>query len=102
MISAVKPKLNTLIIFFAKPFSQVDPNILTLLGLLPPMIFLYLIINGYYIWALVSFAGLFLDTLDGAVARLSGKTSQFGGLLDSTFVRFADSLYIFGFVFPSP
>jgi archaetidylinositol phosphate synthase len=87
------------ILFFAKPFKAVDPNILTLLGLLPPVIFLWLMLSGHYVWALVSFLGLFLDTLDGAVARMTGKVSSFGGLLDSSFDRIADSIYIIAFVF---
>ncbi len=99
MLSAAKPKLNPIIIFFAKPFKNVDPNILTFLGLLPPILFVYLMLTGHYIWALVSFLGVFFDTLDGAVARMSGKTSEFGGVLDSTFDRIADSLYIMAFVF---
>jgi CDP-diacylglycerol--glycerol-3-phosphate 3-phosphatidyltransferase len=42
------------------------------------------------IWALVMF-----DALDGLVARVSGKTSAFGAVLDSTCDRFADAA-VFG------
>jgi archaetidylinositol phosphate synthase len=99
MLSAIKPKLNPVILFFAKPLKSIDPNILTFLGLLPPIIFLWLMLSGHYLWALVSFLGLFFDTLDGAVARLSGKVSSFGAVLDSTFDRIADAIYIYAFVF---
>jgi phosphatidylglycerophosphate synthase len=42
-------------------------------------------------------AGVVLDTLDGAVARLSGKESKFGGILDSVLDRISDSIFIAGF-----
>lgn len=44
---------------------------------------------------LVLVAGAF-DMLDGAVARLSGTTTKFGGLLDSTFDRFSEAAMLLG------
>jgi archaetidylinositol phosphate synthase len=52
-----------------------------------------------YVWALLMFPGLFLDTLDGAVARMTGKTSAFGGFLDSSLDRVSDALFICAFGF---
>jgi phosphatidylglycerophosphate synthase len=97
MIGKYKQKLNPVILFIARPFKGVDPNILTLLGLIPPILFYYFISIGEYGWALVSMAGVVLDTLDGAVARLSGKESKFGGILDSVLDRISDSIFIAGF-----
>ena len=44
---------------------------------------------------LLLFAGLF-DTLDGAVARLSGRVTVFGGFLDSTLDRYSEAAIFFG------
>ncbi len=38
----------------------------------------------------------FLDTLDGTIARLTGKTTKFGALLDSTLDRYAEFFLFFG------
>ena len=99
MLSELKPKLNPLINAIAKPFIKIPPNILTFLGIIPPILFLVCIISGQYVLALLTFLGLFLDTLDGAVARMTGKTSAFGSFLDSSLDRVADSIYILGFSF---
>jgi len=97
MVSKYKEKINPLIKFIATPFKGIDPNILTFLGLIPPLLFLYFITIEEYGWALLSMFGVLFDTLDGAVARMSGKVSKFGGILDSTLDRVADAIYIAGF-----
>jgi len=99
MLTSVKPKLSKTINSFAKPFSKINPNILTLLGLVPPIFFLIFMLSNNYILALVMFFGLFLDTIDGAVARMTGKTTAFGAFLDSSFDRISDSLFICAFGF---
>ncbi len=38
----------------------------------------------------------FLDTLDGSIARLTGRSSRFGALLDSTLDRYAEFFIFFG------
>ena len=38
----------------------------------------------------------FIDTLDGSIARLSGKASRFGALLDSSLDRYAEFFVFFG------
>lgn len=40
----------------------------------------------------------FCDALDGAVARLHGKTTSFGGFMDSLLDRYADSAIYFGII----
>jgi len=40
--------------------------------------------------------GAFLDALDGALARATGKVSKFGGFLDSTIDRLSDASILFG------
>lgn len=40
----------------------------------------------------------FVDALDGAVARATGKTSPFGGVLDSICDRYSDAIVLFGII----
>lgn len=47
--------------------------------------------------ALILFAGLF-DMMDGRLARLSGKSSVFGALWDSTLDRYSELVTLFGIV----
>ncbi len=74
----------------------VTANLLTFLGLVCAGLSGYLIAVGNLFWAgiwlLVS--GL-LDMLDGAVARVSGSQSVFGGIIDSSLDRYGDG-FIFG------
>jgi archaetidylinositol phosphate synthase len=99
MLSSVKPKLSKTINSLAKPFANINPNILTLLGLVPPIFFLIFLMNGNHLFALLMFFGIFLDTIDGAVARMTGKVTAFGSFLDSSIDRISDALFICGFAF---
>ena len=92
--------------FFARIFrpigdalgkAGVHPNIVTVVGTVGTILgAVFLVATGYF------FAGcmvitffVFLDLLDGALARSTGKTSKFGAVLDSTGDRLADAA-IFG------
>ena len=99
MISNLRSTFSPIITLLAKPFSKIDPNILTLLGVIPPVIIFLLIIRGYYLLAFCSFALISLDFLDGAVARMTNKVTAFGGFLDSTLDRIADGIIISAFGF---
>jgi CDP-diacylglycerol--glycerol-3-phosphate 3-phosphatidyltransferase len=53
-----------------------------------------LVVTGHLLIAGgVQILALFADTWDGAVAKVTGKTSRFGALLDSTTDRLSDSLF---------
>jgi CDP-diacylglycerol--glycerol-3-phosphate 3-phosphatidyltransferase len=75
----------------------VTPNMLTIAGLLLNVgvaaitAFWDIRIGGI----LLLFASAF-DMLDGAVARATGKTSKFGGFLDSTLDRYSESIVYLG------
>ena len=75
----------------------VSPNALTLLGVLPMVVATIELARSHLvsaaIWVVV--AGV-IDLLDGAVARASGKTSAFGGILDSTVDRATDTMIFLG------
>ncbi len=68
-----------------------SPNTITVVSLL----FSFLPATLYY-FKHVQLGGLLLlvsgglDVMDGAVARVTGRTSSFGGFLDSTFDRISD------------
>ena len=59
------------------------PNILTLIRVLLAPIFVILIINKYFSWALLTFAiaGI-TDGLDGLIARLTRQRTELGAYLD--------------------
>ncbi len=56
----------------------------------------------FYAFGLFFAGGIFLllsgftDTLDGAIARLTGQSTKFGALLDSTLDRYAEFFIYFG------
>lgn len=72
---------------------------LTLLSLLPSILFFITILTGHFVLALLCFLGSFLDVLDGLAARAYNKTSAFGAVLDSTIDRISDFLFITAFGF---
>lgn len=80
-------------------FSKINPNFLTLIGSIPPLLFFVFVIYGYYYLALIVFPFFAIDFLDGMVARLSGKVTPLGSFLDSTMDRISDFLLISAFGF---
>ncbi len=75
----------------------VTPNTLTVMGFLVSVAAGVLIARGYFLAGglVVLFAGAF-DLMDGPVARLTGKTSRFGGFLDSTLDRLSEAAVLAG------
>ena len=73
------------------------PNMLTVIGVL-----LNAVVAGVIAFGDLRVGGLLLlvasafDMLDGAVARATGKTSAFGGFLDSTLDRYSESIVYVG------
>ena len=82
---------------FAKKIVGVNPNTLTILGLLISIVAAIFFAMGEVLagGSLLLFSGLF-DVLDGAVARENGRTTRFGGFLDSVCDRFADAAILIG------
>lgn len=74
-----------------------SPNVLTITGLaLNAVVGLVLALGWEFAGGfLVIFAGLF-DMLDGALARMSGRTTRFGALLDSVVDRFSEAAILVG------
>ena len=99
MLSVLKPLTEKALRPVAHLFRKVNPNLITLLGLLFPVLFFVLIIHKVYFLALVVFIFNAVDMLDGIVARSQHKVTAFGGFLDSTVDRFADFTVIVAFGF---
>lgn len=73
------------------------PNIITMSGLFITIFGSYFIFRGeFLIGGLVVAIGTILDSIDGAMARLSGKESIFGNLLDSVIDRYSEATIFIG------
>jgi len=72
----------------------VTPNMITIFGTLGTIASTVIFFAWQGMWmtgALIIWALAMFDALDGLVARVGGKGSRFGGVLDSTCDRFADA-----------
>lgn len=99
MLTTLKPVAEKVLKPLASLLKDVNPNAITALGLIFPVLFLISMIQGWYWLALGSIILSALDMVDGMVARAQNKVTAFGGFLDSTIDRFADftMLAAFGF-----
>ena len=77
--------------------SKITPNALTIANLALNIVAAYVIATGHFLvgGALVLIAGLF-DLLDGALARLTKRTTKFGAVLDSVADRIAEAVVLCG------
>lgn len=96
-------KLRPWVKIFLNPLVErisINPNILTVIGLLLSILSAYFFATGDLLIGGV-FIGLsgFVDILDGAVARNHSSTTPFGGVLDSTSDRFADAFILIGIIY---
>ena len=79
--------------------SRVPPNALTLLGPVVATLAAWMYVQQQLGLALILLLlSGFVDALDGAVARATGKTSVFGGVLDSICDRYSDAIVLFGVI----
>jgi CDP-diacylglycerol--glycerol-3-phosphate 3-phosphatidyltransferase len=75
---------------------RVDPNAITVCGFLVTALAAYaLTVDLRLGGALVVVCG-FLDVLDGAVARATGRVTKFGAYLDSVLDRYSDAFLFIG------
>jgi archaetidylinositol phosphate synthase len=83
--------------FFAR--SKISPNAVTLLGPIVATFAAWLYYQQQLLFALLLLLlSGFIDALDGAIARATGKTSPFGGVLDSICDRYSDAIVLFGII----
>ena len=73
------------------------PNTITLMGFAVCVAAAYLVGNGWLLaGGIVFLLGGGLDMFDGALARLTGKASPFGALMDSVFDRLGEAALFVG------
>lgn len=72
-----------------------SPNSITVIGFLISIASAYLFFISQQQWggAVLLLSGLF-DILDGAVAKVSGRVTKFGGILDSVLDRYSDLIIL--------
>ena len=83
----------------ARAFNAIGltPNIITLLGFSVCVAGAALVALGWPLYGgIVFLVGGILDLFDGALARLTGKASPFGALLDSVFDRLGEAALFVG------
>jgi archaetidylinositol phosphate synthase len=82
---------------FARKFYDVNPNTLTVSGLVISLISAIFFAKGEVLTAgaLLLLSGFF-DAFDGVVARENNRITRFGGFLDSVCDRFADAGVLIG------
>lgn len=94
-------RLDNVASFIAKSLfgNNVHPHLLTLMGFLINLGAAVCLGTGHWVSAgcLILIAGFF-DVLDGAVARVSNKTTKFGGFLDSVIDRYSDIVLLIGLI----
>ena len=70
----------------------ITPNAVTVIGFLITLIAAFVISTGsLFTGGLIFLFSSFFDMLDGAVARATGKTTKFGGILDATLDRLSEA-----------
>ncbi len=83
-----------------KPFlKKINPNYISVIGLLLSIPAAYLIFRGFYLFAAVFLIlHCYCDILDGAIAKKYGATKK-GDFLDHTFDRLSDTFIFLGVAF---
>src|SRR6478609_4736281 len=77
----------------------IHPNVLTLIGVLINVLAAYYLATDHFITAgLVMIVANIFDFIDGKVAHITGKQSEFGAFWDSTLDRFSDLALFTGLI----
>jgi archaetidylinositol phosphate synthase len=102
MLSEIREKVAPLIEPVARAFARAgfSPNSLTLIGLLIGSVAALLFAKGVPRWAGLTLlvCGIF-DAIDGAVARLTGRKTAFGEVLDAVIDRYVDFAIFIGIAY---
>jgi archaetidylinositol phosphate synthase len=97
MTDNLKDSIQDALTPFARGITDINPNTLTLVGLVLSLVSAFffatreLILAGGFL-----LASGFFDVLDGLVARANNRITKYGGFLDSVCDRFADAAIIIG------
>lgn len=77
--------------------TPITPNMITLFGLVLNAVVAFLLATGHLVAGgiMMIFAGLF-DLLDGALAKITNRVSDFGAFLDSVVDRYSEAFVLLG------
>ena len=97
-----REKFNSVSLKIGIGFSKLrlSPNTWTIIALLPALVAVYFLMQSDFLVA----AGLFLlsafiDMVDGAVARVTGRVTKLGAYLDTVVDRYVEGIIVFGLLF---
>ena len=80
-----------------RPVGSINPNVVTVTGTLLNGVAAVLAFHEQFLAAaLVFLLGSAMDAMDGAIAKVTGRVSAFGGFLDSTLDRVSEGLILGG------
>jgi archaetidylinositol phosphate synthase len=99
---ANRQKLGGISYKIGKAFAKLglSPNQWTLLTLIPTIVsFYFLVERNFPLAALFFLISSFMDWIDGSVARVTGKVTNFGAYLDSVMDRYVEFIIALGFLF---
>lgn len=89
--------------FLDKPLSpilknlNVNPNAVTVAGFVITTFAAIILPQNLMLGGILILAGGIFDMLDGVIARINGRTTNFGAFLDSVLDRYSDSFLLLGF-----
>ncbi len=99
MLNKLRKKLKPLSHLVAIPFMKIHPNILSFGSFVVAMPGFVFLSRGNTLLGSLFLLGALFDSIDGEVARSTGKTSKFGGVLDATLDRIFDASLLFALAF---
>jgi phosphatidylglycerophosphate synthase len=77
-----------------------SPNQWTVISLVPALIAVYFLIRQDYLFtALFFLLAVFIDLVDGSVARVTGRVTRLGAYLDTIIDRYVEGIIIAGLFF---
>ncbi|MFH1470625.1 MAG: CDP-alcohol phosphatidyltransferase family protein [Candidatus Micrarchaeota archaeon] len=107
MLSAVIPRKRysgwTSVIGKIIAKTGVNPNFVTFLAIPLAIVASYSIATGFYLGAFLFGAlAMWMDALDGAVARASNRVTKFGNYFDAMVDKYVEMIIYAGFLFLDP
>jgi len=97
-----RQKFSKLSVRIGTVFSRIglSPNQWTIFSLVPVLAAFYFLTQEQFLWAGVFFIiSAFLDMVDGAVARVTGRVTKQGAYLDTIVDRYIEGIIVFGLLF---
>ncbi|WXG45607.1 MAG: CDP-alcohol phosphatidyltransferase family protein [Candidatus Atabeyarchaeum deiterrae] len=93
-----RPLVNSIATLFIR--LKLTPNMITVFGALLASITPFLMAKGdYFAFGVTVFLVGLMDGVDGAIARITSKTTQWGGFLDSMLDRYGDAIIVLSYIF---